>query len=138
MKLQTIALCLLLAATGCGPRRAQPVTPETRLRTATGEVDVDRLRRWSKEAMPEASFDMWMAAVGTLDATNRDAALLHYAMLADSNIVEVLASYPPSRLDAMRGSLVRGTARHPYTREQLDAAQALKQSRSKPRRTIEN
>lgn len=121
----SFALAWAGALVGCAPRDS--ITPDYKLRVESGEIDVARLELWARDQTGREVFAAWLASLGP--ATNRDEILTRYAVEADAQIVDFLAGQGPGELRRKLDTLQRGTSRHPYTREQLEAALARKAAR---------
>lgn len=105
--------------------------PPARLTVGTGAMTVEQLAAWSEAAPGAAVFGAFTNALAGV--TNGDEILTRYAVAMDQQIVEYLARQSRPALSNKLATLERGTARHGYTRDQLEAALALKDERAHER-----
>jgi hypothetical protein len=101
-----------------------PAPPRENFPVGSGEVSTATMELWSVDQPGDAVFRAMLAALD--GATNRDEILARYAVRADAAIVESLTLESPTELKRKLATLERGTARHHYTRYQLEAALKLK------------
>ena len=123
----TLAL-VALAIAGCRP--APPPPPET-FPAQSGPVPLETLAEWADTMTGAEVFAATVAAVS--NAPCRAEVMAAMAREMDARIIEYLATQSRAALLGKLDSLKRGTHRHRYTREQLEAAMSLKEQRAKER-----
>jgi hypothetical protein len=127
-----LPMLILLAALLCGCQKQAP-KPLPPVQTASGAIDIERLKLWAEEMSGTDVFNAWLSAVEP--ASNRVQIVTRYATAADEAIVRYLASQSRGSLVAKLDSLARKTNRHHYTKDQLERAIALKDEAAAKRKS---